>query len=293
MTRTYLILLHLLLLLRPKSSQISLTRIWMRSDMTTINPLFLCISWKTRNETWWGFCLDWLPPESFPWRHLEGWFYHRIKRKLPQLEGPASVFFSPDSKTSDSLAFPSSWFKSERFTWNQVLVGFRQKGRDWFLIEWSSHLCISFKNLKSKYQISPKLLCSAFNWQQMGNQMNLSALLSLMMWTAHVYLFVCRFVYLFGCLFGRSSPGWAWWGSSQRRASSQTLSHSLHQEELYYWQIWLACSEKFLFCTEMKISTAVSWHHNSLQICKCHPSKCLFLKAPQIQYYKDKYIKQS
>ena len=29
----------------------------------------------------------------------------------------------------------------------------------------------------------------------------------------------------------------------------------------------------------------------STQICKCHPSKCLFLKAPQIQYYKDKYIK--
>ena len=23
----------------------------------------------------------------------------------------------PDSKTSDSLALPSSWFKSERFTW--------------------------------------------------------------------------------------------------------------------------------------------------------------------------------
>lgn len=62
-------------------------------------------------------------------------------------------------------------------------------------------ICVSLlKTWKSKYQISPKLLCSAFNWQQMGNQMNLSALLrsyDVNCSCLFVCLPVCLFVWLF------------------------------------------------------------------------------------------------
>ena len=37
------------------------------------------------------------------------------KKKVRENKEFAKVL--PDSKTSDSLALPSSWFKSERFTW--------------------------------------------------------------------------------------------------------------------------------------------------------------------------------
>ena len=108
-------------------------------------------------------------------------------------------------------------------------------------------------------------------------------------------MFFCLFADQFSCLFVCLLITWLSLVSSESKTGIVSNSFTFfasRRTRLLADLVGVFGKGFFLYRNE-NLNGSFLTQQLSTQICKCHPSKCLFLKAPQIQYYKDKYIKQS